>query len=143
MLPTTIIYFPVKLIKPLSARNIYFAVAWMWTILTAFLCLFSLNKIPSFVTIGGNDKYGHVLLHFGFTILWFLYFNSKKPIQQLVFKIVITSLVYGVLIEIAQGLFTTTRKADIFDVVANATGAIMAAAAIYFYSRSQKHRFYN
>lgn len=41
-------------------------------------------------------------------------------------KVVIASVIYGGIIEIAQGLFTTTRQADIVDVLANTIGAILA-----------------
>ena len=142
MLPTTIIYYPVKIIKALSAPNIYFAIAWIWTLLIAFLCLFSLKKFPT-LEIGGGDKYGHVVLHFGFTILWFLYCQSKSKIPQLVLKIVIVSVVYGAFLEIMQGLFTATRKTEMLDVVANTTGALTAALVIYLWNIFRKKRFYN
>jgi VanZ family protein len=44
---------------------------------------------------------------------------------------VIASIIYGSLIEIAQGVFTTTRKADILDVLANTLGSMLAVALIF------------
>ena len=45
------------------------------------------------------------------------------------------SLVYGIVIEILQHLFTDTRKADIFDVLANAFGALVGLLSIGFYQK--------
>ena len=42
----------------------------------------------------------------------------------------IASIIYGSLIEMAQGVFTTTRKADIMDVLANTLGSILAVVVI-------------
>jgi VanZ family protein len=40
--------------------------------------------------------------------------------------LVFVSLCYGIVIELMQELFTTTRHADVFDVLANLTGATIA-----------------
>ena len=131
-----------KIIKALSAPNIYLAVAVIWTLLILFVCMFSFKKFPS-LEIGGGDKYGHVVLHFGFTFFWFLYYDTKPKTQRLVLKIVIASVLFGIAIEIMQGLFTATRKADIFDVLANTVGAIGAGVFIYLSNKIRKRRFSN
>ncbi|MCX6184609.1 MAG: VanZ family protein, partial [Flavobacterium sp.] len=63
---------------------------------------------------------------------WSIYFCSL--LKNITFKTVITvfsvSVSYGILIEFLQGAYTTTRKADIMDVLANATGAGIAIVAI-------------
>ena len=41
-------------------------------------------------------------------------------------KIIVISLIYGIVIEFLQEECTTTRHADVFDVLANFAGAIMA-----------------
>ena len=85
-----------------------------------------------------TDKLGHMFFHFGITTLWYLYFkhkiiNTKKAaLQAFLF-----SFVYGILIEIAQGLFTTTRSADILDVAANATGALLVVGIVMFYQKKR------
>jgi VanZ family protein len=64
-----------------------------------------------------------------------LYFNNKSsnrnnPSKVLVLKVFLASFFYGVLIEIAQSLFTTTRKGDVLDVIANTTGALGAVSIL-------------
>jgi VanZ family protein len=91
------------------------------------------------------DKYVHFTFHFGFTFLWSIYFCSL--LKNITFKTVITvfsvSVSYGILIEFLQGAYTTTRKADIMDVLANATGALIAIITIllYKYIRQKKLLF--
>jgi len=122
-------YFLVKPIQHLlELKNLYLCLAIGWTLLIAILCLVSFNNLPT-IGIGGADKYVHFIFHFVFTLLWFMYVKTRYPNPSLS-KIGLTSLGYGISLEIAQGLFTTTRSADIFDVMANATGAGIAIVVI-------------
>ena len=61
-----------------------------------------------------------------------------KNYNNLVTKTFFLSLSYGVLIEIAQQLFTKTRQADVLDVLANITGAILAVILIKILSQRKK-----
>ena len=118
----------------------YLLGAIIWTITIAVLCLESSSELPS-VKVIGIDKIVHVTFHFMFVNLWYLFFvnhNSTKNISNLVTKTFILSLSYGVLIEIAQELFTKTRQADILDVLANITGAFLAVILIKILSQRKK-----
>ena len=122
-----------SLVKPtriLLARKFFLCCAIAWTLLIALLCLIDFNQLPK-ISIGGADKYVHVTFHFGFTLLWFQ--ALKNGNGRTVFKVAAASFLYGIGIEIAQGLFTLTRHADIYDVMANTTGALMAVAVIRIY----------
>ncbi len=83
------------------------------------------------------DKLVHSFFHFVFAVLWFLYFNLKlesvKWTKPLLIS-VLFSLLFGIGIEILQECFTTSRHADVFDVIANISGASLASIfIIYFY----------
>ncbi|MFV5694631.1 hypothetical protein ACM55G_04210 [Flavobacterium sp. LB3P122] len=73
-----------------------------------------------------------------FTLLWFLFFkkqfNSLTIFRPLLLSFVF-SIFFGIAIEIAQTLFTTTRKGDLFDVAANLSGAILAICVILFFKK--------
>ena len=126
-----------KIIRTLSGRNVYFTVALGWTLVIAFLCLVSFKKLPT-IGLTGADKYVHVTLHFVLTVLWFLYFDASTKVKQLLLKIVITSVLYGIAIEFMQEIFTLTRKASVADVFANTLGALAAAIVIFILQRTQK-----
>jgi VanZ family protein len=80
------------------------------------------------------DKLGHLAFYFGTTLSWFLYFKSQKTekgYKKSLIKAFLFSFVYGILIEVAQGLFTASRQPDIKDVLANTIGALLAISLIY------------
>ena len=51
---------------------------------------------------------------------------------MLALKVFLASFLYGGIIEIAQGLFTTTRSADVQDLLTNIAGAIIAILVLRF-----------
>ncbi len=130
--------FLLKLTKNSLARlDLYGIAAVAWTLLIAVLCLVSFKQLPS-IGIGGADKYVHATFHFIFTGLWFLYFRKHGPVYKVLWRVAIVSFLYGIIIEIAQELFTTTRHADIYDVAANTTGTFAAITIIMVYEACKK-----
>ena len=127
-------------------KQIYFWLALIWTFVIAFLCLASFGNMPK-VSLPGADKYVHFTFHFVFTWLWlsFLsYKNKKRSDVKTILTVFFLSVFYGIVIEILQGLLTTTRKEDIFDVFANMAGATAAVISILLYQKYiQKEKFYN
>lgn len=141
MWPTMTNCFLVKTTLHSSARKRFFLIsAVVWTLLIAFLCLVSFNKLPS-LGVSGADKYVHIALHFTFTLLWFLYADQTDASKsRLPYKVFASSFVYGIVIEIAQELFTATRHADVFDVMANTFGALLGIAVITAYRAQRKKK---
>ena len=115
-------------------KNIYLSAALLWTFSILILCLVSFSKLPD-VAIKNADKYVHFTFHFVFVTIWFLYYNCKNAKNSLksIVVIFLVSIFFGILIEIAQQDFTTTRKGDILDVFANTTGAFSAFIIILTY----------
>ena len=115
-------------------KNIYLSAALIWTCSILFLCLASFSNLPD-VGVKNADKYVHFTFHFVFVNLWFLYFNYKnqKNIIKLGIFIFISSVLFGVLIELVQRVFTITRKGDFLDILANISGAFSALALILIY----------
>lgn len=50
------------------------------------------------------------------------------------------SVFFGIGIEIAQELFTTTRHAEVFDVLANLSGATLTVAMVLLFGLNTKLR---
>ena len=122
----------------LVLKKALFGLAIGWTVLIAVLCLVKFNDLPSF-GVSGADKYVHFTLHFVFTILWGLYSLKKQNEIALnkIGSIFLISFCYGLLIEFLQETFTATRHADIFDVLANFTGAT-TALVLFFLIKKRK-----
>ncbi len=121
-------------------KKIWLLAASGWTLLVLVLCLVSFSTFPG-VGVKGADKYVHVIFHFVFTILWFLYIQSSGYVisnGKAVLRVVSLSIVFGILIEMAQELLTATRGADLYDVIANISGALLAATVLIGYARLKK-----
>jgi VanZ family protein len=97
-----------------------------------------MNDLPS-LGIKGMDKYVHFTFHFVFTVLWAIVVKSRFATisNKKILNIILISLVMGITIEILQENFTTTRKADILDVMANLTGAISAGILMSFFENKK------
>ncbi len=123
----------------LALKNILLGLAIGWTASVAVLCLFSFSTFPS-VGVTGADKYVHATFHFIFTMLWGMYFSKKQHEIRIarIITIVLISLSFGILIEFLQETLTTTRHADILDVAANLTGALIALCVFVFIKNRKK-----
>lgn len=128
-----------KLTNNLSVRNIsYLIPALIWTTIVTVLCLISSDHIQMPKMEKNFDKLGHLTFHFGITALWFLYFKKKSgKSKSAMLKAFLFSLFFGITIEIAQALFTTTRQADVIDVAANCVGGLLAIGFILLFKRKK------
>ena len=93
------------------------------------------------VNIENLDKIVHAFFHFVFTSLWILFFKTqiKDPDSYKPYIIsFLFSVLFGITIEIMQGQYTTTRKEDSLDVVANMVGAVLAVFLIFLYFRNRR-----
>ena len=112
----------------LVPKYILFLIALFWAGIITYFCLVTSNDLP-IVNISNIDKCIHAFFHFIFTFLWFLFFKKQlKSNYKLMplFLSLLFSFVFGIIIEMLQELFTTTRHADVTDVLANLAGAILA-----------------
>lgn len=100
-------------------------IAFLWTFLILYLSLRNAASIPK-VNFANADKIVHSTFYFGFVILWYRYLAFRESILlKSKIVLVIISIGFGIAIEFLQKYFTTTRQADILDVVANSTGALV------------------
>jgi VanZ family protein len=123
-------------------KNLYFLIAFSWTVVVAYFCLAPASDIPS-ISIPNLDKLAHSFFHFVFTILWFLFFKKqvkKKNQTKLLVGAVLFSLFFGIGIEILQSRLTVTRNGDVFDVLANFTGALLALVFVLVPKQIRKNQ---
>nr|WP_307777163.1 VanZ family protein [Flavobacterium panacis] len=88
------------------------------------------SNIPV-VNFPNIDKIVHFCFHFGFTFSWILFFKKEfvgKGAEDFKAYLIsfIFSVFFGITIEILQNAITTTRAADVTDILANALGAVIA-----------------
>jgi VanZ family protein len=101
-----------------------------WTIIIFLLMIMPPANIPSKGLFGipQLDKLVHIFLFGGFVWLW--YFAIKKdrksqPLSGISKRVFLISALYGISMEFVQYFFTA-RSFDIWDIVADITGAGIA-----------------
>jgi VanZ family protein len=123
-------------------KKISFWTALSWSGIIVYLCLIKSSNIP-IVDITNLDKLVHAFFYFVFTLLWFFvfdfYFKNTNRIK-LLFISFLSSFFFGIVIEIFQAVFTTTRNGDVLDVLANSTGALVAIVLLIVLD---KNKIYN
>jgi VanZ family protein len=108
------------------SKKIFFFLAILWTIGVTVLSLASLGSIGSTIKVPYKDKLVHFTFYLMFVLLWSLFFRQSKYN----YKILFAAISYGIVMELCQHLFTTKRTADVLDVLANTTGAVVGLLII-------------
>nr|WP_037322033.1 VanZ family protein [Salegentibacter sp. Hel_I_6] len=89
-----------------------------------------------------TDKLLHFVAYFGLLLLWKVYFILKsKPESQYksnLLKLAGLAILFGMLIEVLQGVLTSYRKPDWYDVLANSTGVLLAVIIFLVFEKSLK-----
>jgi VanZ family protein len=121
-------------------KQLFFWSALLWTGIVFTLSLVQSNSLPV-VNIVNLDKYIHAFFHYVFTGLWFLFLISHSRNKRFFVPLMIAftlSVIFGIAIEVLQGLYTTTRREDILDVAANVSGATLAIFTIVIYYKTRR-----
>ncbi|MHB1146852.1 MAG: VanZ family protein [Lutibacter sp.] len=106
-------------------RNYFFYIAVLLTIAIAGGSLISLNNGLG-IGVQISDKILHAFGYSLLTISWLLTFRPKTHHWKSILPIALAVFIYGIIIEILQGVFTNNRQADLYDVFANLAGITVA-----------------
>ena len=108
---------------------------------TLALATLSLVKVNTGTDLPSNsDKLFHALAYIIFTALWFFtcYYKLKfNKVRALIIS-ALFSTVFGIIIELLQGSLTASREADLYDVIANTAGTVIAIVVITIAVRGVK-----
>lgn len=124
-----------KLTKSLLGHKTFFLAALVYTVLISTGSLVNPGVLPK-IDQGVSDKTIHFFGYFFFTIVWFVYAifkHQKSSFSILVLIVGCLSFIYGIIIEIFQGVLTATRQPDIFDAFANGLGVIAASLLLLIF----------
>ncbi|MFL9843108.1 VanZ family protein [Flavobacterium rhizosphaerae] len=116
----------------------YLGAALLWTVGIAVSCLVKMSTFENkVISLEHKDKFIHCTFYFGFTVLWYLAL-VKTDKQKMRLKVFIAAVLYGITIELCQGLFTADRSADVTDALANTIGSAIAITVIWLISKIKK-----
>ena len=110
-------------------RNYFFYIALLLTIAIAVGSLISL-KSGLEIGVQVSDKILHAAGYFMLTISWLLAYGLKSSPLKSTMLIASAVFIYGIIIEILQGVLTDYRQADLYDVFANFSG--IAVGIVFF-----------
>ena len=125
------------LIKALSVlKKCVFIITIFYSLALATVCLIDFKKLPD-VGISFADKIFHSLTYTLLAFLWFntLVFQFKMGNKKAIIYASAISIVFGMIVEVLQGVFTSTRHADVLDVLANSLGVLFMACLLLLKNR--------
>ena len=122
-----------KPIKSLLENNaIYIAV-----FITISILFGSLVK-PEFIvleSISVSDKTYHLIAYFLLMLSWLYAFFKKEKFQEHVKYIILGCFIFGIIIEILQGIITSYRTASYLDILANTIGVLLAVVIFHVFEK--------
>ncbi|WP_156877288.1 VanZ family protein [Salinimicrobium terrae] len=112
----------------MKVKLLFFLAALCYTILILYLSLINLADTPV-QDLGMSDKMLHLGAYFGLGMLWMLFwlfsFKEDKFFKNIV-VISIISIAFGIFIEVLQDTMTSYRQLDLYDILANTIGVVLA-----------------
>lgn len=106
--------------------------AIVYTGIITYLSLVNLSD----TSVGGwgvSDKVLHAGAYFGMALVWLVFYVLNYQPNTFLRKIVVVCLLvvaFGILIEVLQNELTTYRELDVFDMLANTSGVILAGVLV-------------
>lgn len=109
-------------------------IALAYSLLITFGSLVNTGDLPK-LDYEVSDKKIHFFGYFFFSLFWFLYAlfkYLKTSYLKVLLGVCLFSFIYGIVIEVIQGVFIDTRQADIYDAIANGLGVLTALMLLLF-----------
>ena len=113
----------------MKPKIVTFLPGGVWFIITFILLILPGSDIPKadFFDIVYFDKWVHIGMFGLLTILWcYPFLLSGLGTKRLFLKIALGVILYGISMEFVQKYFASERSFDMYDILADSTGAILA-----------------
>lgn len=117
----------------LKVKLIFLLPAVLYTVLILYLSLINLADTPV-KELGMSDKMMHGGAYFGLGLLWMFFGLFTFKDEELFKRIIIISVIsiaFGIFIEVLQDTLTSYRQLDLYDIVANSIGVILAGGLVW------------
>ena len=104
------------------------------TIFIAILSLIKTDNIP-LGSFSNSDKVYHAIAYFFLMLSWLYTFHKKEAFNKNVKYVILACFIYGIIIEVLQGVTTTYRTASYLDMLANGSGVVLAVLAFHLFEK--------
>ena len=125
-----------KRIKTLLEDKAIF-IAISITIFIAILSLIKTDNIP-LESFSNSDKVYHAIAYFFLMLSWLYTFHKKEAFNKNVKYVILACFIYGIIIEVLQGVTTTYRTASYLDMLANGSGVVLAVLAFHLFEKKNQ-----
>ena len=115
-------------------KKLLFSILLFWVILITILSLVSFRKMPK-IGVENSDKYVHFTFYFVLTFLLFLNLILKNSFFKTLFFSITIAVIYGIIIEVIQETVTTSRRAELGDILFNSFGSLVAGLILFFFRK--------
>lgn len=124
-------------IKHLLTPKFFLALAILSTVTILVGSMVTVDLQPD-LEIKISDKFMHAIAYFFLSSLWFLALLPQRGYTlKNVSLIALLVFFYGIIIEVLQGAFTHTREADLYDILANFVGVVIAGVLTLVFIKSK------
>ena len=89
--------------------------------------------VVKFISV--SDKAYHLIAYFLLMLSWLYVFCKKETLQRNVKYIILGCIIFGIIIEILQGVITSYRTASYLDIVANTIGVLLAVVIFHVFEK--------
>ena len=124
------------MLKPINSllenNAIYIAVFFTICILFGSLVKSEFIVVES---ISVSDKTYHLIAYFLLMLSWLYAFFKREKFEENVKYIILGCFIFGIIIEILQGVITSYRTASYLDIVANTIGVLLAVVIFHVFEK--------
>jgi VanZ family protein len=105
--------------------------------ITIFIAILSLIKTDNILleSFSNSDKVYHAIAYFFLMLSWLYTFHKKEAFNKNVKYVILACFIYGIIIEVLQGVTTTYRTASYLDMLANGSGVVLAVLAFHLFEK--------
>ena len=109
-------------------KNLLLIGAIGYSILLFILSFINFDEFPKLGS-ENDDKILHIFAYIVFVIIWY-YTLFSLLVEQVFLKVILGAFIYGIIIEVLQGILSTHRQFEISDLLANGIGIAIAVLII-------------
>jgi len=115
----------------LDKYAIYIAV-----LITISIGILSLIRMPhEEIPLGSSDKFLHALAYFCLMLSWLYSYSKNEGFYKKIKYLILGCLIYGIVLEVLQGAFTSYRTGSYLDILANTFGVVLAVLAFHLFEK--------
>lgn len=124
----------------LKNKHLVLFLAVAYTIVLLYLTLGNPVKLDAPIQFEFQDKLYHFIAYLGLSGIW-SYFSLISKFEKGILKAFLTTLIFGIILEVIQEWINPIRTFDVLDLVANCFGVILGTIIVTYYFRTMKLKY--